>query len=266
MDNAVSFERREQVGLIVINNPPVNALGQAVRVGLLAALQEALDDRQVEVVILASAGRIFSGGADIREFGKPPLAPTLSEVIAAFDRSPKPVVAALQGTAFGGGLEIAMACHYRVALAGARVGLPEVKLGLIPGAGGTQRLPRLAGVGRALEVILSGNPVSAEDAEQYGIIDAVYPNGSSVDAALDFVSKKGPGNFDALPVSERTDKIAGTDPALFAEARANLTRKQPNLFAPQRCVDAIEAAVTLPFAEGLARERALFVECMQSPQ
>jgi len=162
MDNPVSFERRGRIGIIMIDNPPVNALGHAVRVGLVAALEQALRDPQVEAIVLASAGRIFTAGADIREFGKPSQAPTLPEVIAAFDQSPKPVVAALHGTAFGGGLELPMGCHYRVALAGTKIGLPEVKLGLLPGAGGTQRLPRLAGVERALDMIVTGNPVEAK--------------------------------------------------------------------------------------------------------
>ena len=266
MDNPVSFERRGRIGIIMIDNPPVNALGHAVRVGLVAALEQALRDPQVEAIVLASAGRIFTAGADIREFGKPSQAPTLPEVIAAFDQSPKPVVAALHGTAFGGGLELPMGCHYRVALAGTKIGLPEVKLGLLPGAGGTQRLPRLAGVERALDMIVTGNPVEAEEALELGVVDAVYADGSALDAALDFIEKTGVDKLTAAPVSNRSDKIAGTDPAVFAAARAKLAQEKPNLFSPQRCVDAVEAAATLPFAEGLARERALFQECMASPQ
>jgi 3-hydroxyacyl-CoA dehydrogenase len=173
MDKLVSYERRGRIGIITIDNPPVNALGHAVRVGLIAALDEALRDPHAEAIVLASAGRIFSAGADIREFGKPSQAPTLPEVIAAFDQSPKPVVAALHGTAFGGGLELPMACGYRVALAGTKVGLPEVKLGLLPGAGGTQRLPRLIGVAAALDMILTGNPVGSDEAREFGIDDAI---------------------------------------------------------------------------------------------
>lgn len=266
MDKLVSFERRGRIGIITIDNPPVNALGHAVRVGLVAALDEVLRDPHVEAVVLASAGRIFTAGADIREFGKPSQAPTLPEVIAAFDQSPKPVVAALHGTAFGGGLELPMACGYRVALAGTKVGLPEVKLGLLPGAGGTQRLPRLIGVAPALDMILTGNPVGSDEALALGIVDAIYPGGTALDAALDFIEKTGIDKLDAAPVSNRTDKIAGTDPAVFAAARAKLAKEKPNLFSPQRCVDAVEAAVRLPFKDGLARERALFQECMASPQ
>jgi 3-hydroxyacyl-CoA dehydrogenase len=264
MDNLVSFERRGRIGIITIDSPPVNALGHAVRVGLVAALEEAGRDPQVDAIVLNSAGRIFTAGADIREFGKPSQTPTLPEVIAAFDRSPKPIVAALHGTAFGGGLELPMGCHYRVALAGTRIGLPEVKLGLLPGAGGTQRLPRLTGVERALDMIVTGNPVEAGEALELGIVDAVYPGGTALDAALDFIEKIGIEKLTATPVSSRTDRIAGTDPAVFAAARAKLAKEKPNLFSPQRCVDAVEAAVQFP--EGLARERALFQECMASPQ
>lgn len=266
MDNPVSLDRRGRIGVITIDNPPVNALGHVVRIGLVTALDEAVRDPQVDAVVLAGAGRIFTGGADIREFGKPSQSPTLPEVIAAFDRCPKPVVAALHGTAFGGGLEISMACHYRVAVAGTRVGLPEVKLGLLPGAGGTQRLPRLVGAERALDMILTGDPVGAEEALKLGVLDAVYPDGSALDAVLDFIEKTGIDRLDAAPISSRDDKIADTDETVFAAARAKLTKEKPNLFSPQRCVDAVEAAVRLPFAEGLARERALFMECMASPQ
>ncbi len=266
MDNPVSFERRGRIGIIAIDNPPVNALGHAVRVGLAGALEAAGRDPQVDVIVLHSAGRLFTAGADIREFGKPSQAPTLPEVIAAFDRSPKPVVAALHGTAFGGGLELALACHYRVALAGTRIGLPEVKLGLLPGAGGTQRLPRLTGVERALDMIITGDPVEAREALELGILDAVYAQGAALDAALDFIEKTGMDKLTAAPVSSRSDRIAGTDPAVFAAARAKLAKEKPNLFSPQRCVDAVEAAATLPFPEGIARERALFRECMASPQ
>ncbi|EXL10528.1 3-hydroxyacyl-CoA dehydrogenase NAD-binding domain-containing protein [Aquamicrobium defluvii] len=266
MDNLVGFERRGCIGIITIDSPPVNALGHAVRLGLVAALEEAERDPQVEAIVLNSAGRIFTAGADIREFGKPSQAPTLPEVVAAFDRSPKPIVAALHGTAFGGGLELPMGCHYRVALAGTRIGLPEVKLGLLPGAGGTQRLPRLTGAEQALDMILTGNPVEAEEALELGIVDAVYPGGAALDAALDFIEKTGIEKLTATPVSSRTDRIANTDPAVFAAARAKLAKEKPNLFSPQRCVDAVEAAVQLPFTEGLVRERALFQDCMASPQ
>ena len=266
MNDLVSIERRAGIAIITIDNPPVNALGHAMRVALTAALDRSVRDPQTELIVLAAAGRIFTAGADIREFGKPSLAPTLPEVIAAFDRSPKPVVAALHGTAFGGGLELAMACHYRVAVAGTRVGLPEVKLGLLPGAGGTQRLPRLVGAERALAMILSGEPVGADEALALGILDAVHPDGGALDAALAFIDRTGREKLTAPPVSRRADRIAGTDPAMFAAARARLAREKPNLFSPQRCVDAVEAAVRLPFAEGLARERALFLECMASEQ
>ena len=162
-----------QIALIGMDNPPVNALGHALRSGLAAALGQARADRAVKAVILIGTERAFSAGADISEFGKPRQAPGLIDIIDLLDAMEKPVIAALSGQALGGGCELALGCHYRVAAPGARIGLPEVKLGLLPGAGGTQRLPRLAGVERAVHIIVSGDPVAAEQALHDGIIDAV---------------------------------------------------------------------------------------------
>ena len=194
MGNVVTYERTGATGVITIDQPPVNALGLDVRNGLISALEEALADRQADVLVLLGAGRTFTAGADIREFGKPFQPPFLPEVIARFD-APKPVVAALHGSALGGGFELALGCHFRVALRSARVGLPEVKIGLLPGAGGTQRLPRLVGVEKALDFILAGDPISAAKALDLGIVDAVEEGDVLVRPACASRSACAPKNF-----------------------------------------------------------------------
>lgn len=266
MTEVVRYAREGRTGVIMVDYPPVNALGAAVRAGLLAALDAGLADDGVDALVLTTAGRTFIAGADIREFGKPPQAPVLGDVIARFDASPKPVVAALHGTALGGGLELALGCAFRVALRGTKLGLPEVKLGLLPGAGGTQRLPRLAGVRKALEMITTGDPIAAAEALELGILDAVDDGPSALEAGLRFARRVVEEGLPIRPVRERAERIAGTDPALFSAFRDELAGRARNLFSPFRCVDAVEAAVTLPFDEGLKRARALFLECMDSPQ
>lgn len=266
MNNVVRYARDGRTGIITVDFPPVNALSVAVRAGLIAALEAGLADAEAEVLVLTTAGRTFIAGADIREFGKPPQPPVLGDVIARFEASPKPVVAALHGTALGGGLELALGCAFRVALPGTRLGLPEVKLGLLPGAGGTQRLPRLAGVRKALEMITGGDPVDAAEALENGIIDAVADAPTALEAGLRFARQVLAEKRPVRPVRDRDERITGTDPALFAAVRETLGTRARNLFSPFRCVDAVEAACTLPFAEGLKRERALFLDCMDSPQ
>lgn len=172
-----STEKRGATGIIRINNPPVNAISHGVRAGIVEGLDTLVADDEVTAIVLACEGRTWMAGADITEFGKPMADPQLTDVVAALDNAPKPVVAAVFGTAFGGGLEVALACHYRVAVSSARIGMPEVKLGLIPGAGGTQRLPRAGDVELALNAIVSGNPVPAKAAASAGIIDAIVDSG-----------------------------------------------------------------------------------------
>ena len=264
--NPVQYARQGRVGVITVDYPPVNAVGHGVRSGLVAALEAGLADVEAAALLLVCAGRTFMAGADIREFGKPSAPPTLPEVVARLDASTKPVIAAIHGTALGGGLEVALACHLRVALKSAKLGLPEVKLGLLPGAGGTQRLPRLVGAAKALDMILSGEPVNAEEALAIGLVDAVEDDVSPLAAGLRAADRLLAEGGIPQPVSARTDRIAGTDPALFAAKRAELAKRQPQLFSPHRIVDAVEAAVILPFAEGTARERELFLACMDSPQ
>ena len=175
---SVDLRRDSEIAVVTTDNPPVNALKHEVRAGLAEALRQTRDDAAVKAVVIACAGRTFFAGADITEFGKPPQAPGLGEVIAAIENMPKPVVAALHGTALGGGFEVALACHFRVAVPGARVGLPEVKLGLLPGAGGTQRLPRLIGPEKALKMIVTGDPIEAREALADGVIDRDRRRGS----------------------------------------------------------------------------------------
>ena len=188
MSEPVTLGRDGDVGIITINNPPVNALSQPVRAGLISALTAAAADNAIAALVIHCDGRTFIAGADIREFGKPPQPPGLTEVIDAVENCPKPVVAAIHGTALGGGFELALGCHYRVAVATARVGLPEVKLGLLPGAGGTQRLPRLIGPEAALEMIVSGNPVPAGKAAARGILDEIV-EGDLRSGAIAFARK-----------------------------------------------------------------------------
>ncbi|WP_152218827.1 3-hydroxyacyl-CoA dehydrogenase NAD-binding domain-containing protein [Pseudomonas sp. SCB32] len=266
MSEAVQLLRRGEIALVTVDSPPVNALGQAVRAGLIKAFQQAEADPQVRAVVLVCAGRTFMAGADIREFGKPAQAPSLPDVIEAIERSSKPSVAVIHGTALGGGLEVALACHYRIARRDAQVGLPEVKLGLLPGAGGTQRLPRLAGVEKALDMIVSGAPIRAADALDNTIVDELF-DGDLIAAGLAFAQRlladgKGPRR-----TGERNERVQESGLAeLIAHKRGEVQKRLPGQFSPQRCIDAVEAATQLPMHEGLVRERELFLQCMESPQ
>lgn len=262
---SVHYQRHGDIGVIQIANPPVNALSHAVRSGLVNALEKGIADTQTKALVVLADGRTFIAGADIREFGKPPQAPLLPDVITQLEACPKPLIAALHGTALGGGLEVALGCHYRVALPGTRVGLPEVKLGLLPGAGGTQRLPRLVGVERALEMITSGRFVDAEEALEAGIIDAMSSAATPIEAGLAAAKE--------ILVGNKTPRITGKLPAPTANPQAitstltRLNQESPELFSPFRIVEAIEACVTSEsLQDGLRRERELFLACMDSPQ
>ena len=258
---AVHLTREGDVAVITVDNPPVNALGQAVREGLAARLGEALADGGVRAIVLMGE-RVFMAGADINEFGRPAAAPYLPDVVDALERSPKPIVAAIAGAALGGGLEIAMGCHYRVAVADARVGLPEVQLGLLPGAGGTQRLPRLAGPEAALDLATSGRHLPAAKARELGVLDAIV-EGDLRAAAVAYAL----AHAEAPPprTGERADRIAGADPELFETWRRKNAAKWRGQMAPFRIVDCVEAACTLPLSEGLAFEREAFAQCLASP-
>ncbi|MFZ3237677.1 MAG: 3-hydroxyacyl-CoA dehydrogenase NAD-binding domain-containing protein [Stellaceae bacterium] len=255
------------VAVVTVDNPPVNALKQEVRAGLAEALRQARDDPGVAAVVIACAGRTFFAGADITEFGKPPQPPGLGEVIAAIEAMPKPVVAALHGTALGGGFEVALACHFRVAAATARVGLPESKLGLLPGAGGTQRLPRLVGPEKALRMIVTGDPIGAAEALADGIVDQIV-EGDLTAAAIAFARSTIAEKRPLQKVRDREDKIAAAraDPKSFDETAAVLTRRARGREAPAACVEAVRNAFTVPFDEGLRRESELFRQLVAGDQ
>ncbi|SEQ19785.1 3-hydroxyacyl-CoA dehydrogenase NAD-binding domain-containing protein [Pseudomonas sp. NFPP19] len=253
--------------VLTLDNPPVNALGVEVRRGLLAALDSAADDPTVAAILLVGAGRHFCGGADIREFGQAPQAPALPAVVKRIEDSAKPVVAAIQGVALGGGLEVALAAHYRLALGSARLGLPEVLLGLLPGAGGTQRLPRLIGARAALELMLSGRHLNAREALDLGVVDRLAEGEDALAAGLAYASEL----VDSHAGVRRTrDARALGDQHLQREqinaAREQLTHKAKGLLSPQNIIHAVEAALDRPFDQGLEEERRLFQECLDSPQ
>ncbi len=265
--SSVDLDRRGRVAVLTVNNPPVNALSQHVRQGLRDGLARAAADPEAAAVVIVCAGRTFIAGADITEFGKPPAAPSLHEVLDAIEGSAKPVVAAIHGTALGGGLEVALACHYRVGVKTARFGLPEVKLGLLPGAGGTQRLPRVVGVPKALQMITSGDPIGAPEALQQGLIEEIVdgdPTAAGVAFAEKVVNEKRP----LRKIRDLDDKVAAVrgKPEVFAEFRKSIARQTRGFRAPEACVQAVEAAVTLPFADGIRRERELFGELINSPE
>ena len=259
---SVDLRRDGEVAVVTVDNPPVNALKHEVRAGLAEALGQARDDGAVKAVVIACAGRTFFAGADITEFGKPPQAPSLHDVIAAIEAMPKPVVAALHGTALGGGFELALACHFRVAAPGARVGLPEVKLGLLPGAGGTQRLPRLVGPEKALQMIVTGEPIGAAEAEGDGIIDEIV-EGDLTAAAIDFARRVVREGRPLRLVRDREERLIGEG---FADAAEMLTRRLRGREAPAACVEAVRNAIVLPFEEGLKREAELFRKLVAGAQ
>jgi 3-hydroxyacyl-CoA dehydrogenase len=257
----VSVSAHGAARLIEIDNPPVNAASHAVREGVLAALRAVEADASAACVVIACKGRTFVAGADIKEFGKPPLSPSLPELCAAIEASGKPVVAALHGTALGGGCEIALACHGRVAAAGARLGLPEVKLGLLPGAGGTQRLPRLVGMEAAIEMVASGRMVAANEALAMGLVDKVA-DGDPVSAALALALA-----LAELPLRRTGERPVPAFDAGAAEARiAAIERKARGQASPGRAARTALLAGSLPFGEGLAAERAAFLELVASEQ
>lgn len=268
MSELVHFERRGVVGVITVNNPPVNALSIGVPQGVMESIRQGERDPGVKAFVLMGGGSTFIAGADIREFGKPRPAgaPTLQDLLPVLEESKKPVVAAVHGTALGGGLEVALACHYRCGVKDARFGLPEVNLGLLPGGGGTQRMPRLIGVEPALDLILSGAHLSADKALKLGIIDEIL-DGDLLEAAVNFAELVADQDAQIRVVSRMTARLDADNAAdYFAEARKNLAKKARGLLAPFLIIDCVEAAVTLPFVEGVAKERELFKQCVESSQ
>lgn len=264
----VELKQDGDVLLVTINNPPVNALGLAVRQGLVAAMEQADASAAVKAVLIVGQGKAFIAGADIREFGKPPVAPFLPDVCNRIEACSKLVVAVIHGPALGGGLEIAMAAHYRLALPAAKLGLPEVSLGLVPGAGGTQRAPRLMGVKAATELMLSGQPMSAKAAQAAGLVDKLEEGTDSVTAGLayarELLAQGAPLRRTSADQSRLADKAAAH--AELDALRAETAKKSRGLFSPLKIIDCVQAAVDLPFDQGLKFERAQFLACIDSPQ
>jgi len=255
------------IAVIHIDNPPVNALSQAVRAGLMACIEEAEQDTQVQAIIIHCHGRTFIAGADISEFGKPPLTPHLPDVLAKIDGCSKPVVAALFGSVLGGGFEVALSCHYRVAVKDTKLGLPEVTLGLIPGAGGTQLLPRVAGVELALEMITSGKPKQAQVLISSGVIDVLVDKKESLlEKTIEYTELLLATEQGTRSSSQRVIDGGQIAANTFDIWRAKLAKKARGQIAPQFCVDSIENAVKLPFAQGMKKEREMFIECRNSSQ
>jgi 3-hydroxyacyl-CoA dehydrogenase len=265
--NLVMRELRGKVLLVTIDHAPVNALSADVRRGLLAAIEAADADKSIEAVLIVGAGRNFIAGADIREFGKPPVPPSLPDVCNRIEACTKPVVAAIHGAALGGGLEVALAAHYRIAVDGAKLGLPEVQLGLLPGAGGTQRTPRLIGAAAALDLILSGRHAGAKEALAMGLVDRVGSSGDILAEGLAYTHELLAAH---APVRRTRDARALADRAAslaaVATARADTAKKSRGLFSPLKIVEAVEAAIDQPFDDGLRLERKLFLQCIDSPQ
>ena len=267
MTTEVGLQKEGEIAVITVDNPPVNALKQVVRAGLLSTLTQARDDAATRAIVLVGAGRTFIAGADISEFGKPSQPPSLPELIGLIENSPKPVIAAMHGTPLGGGLELTLACHFRIAAPCTRLGLPEIKLGLIPGAGGTQRLPRLVGMDRAIAMILSGEPVPAQQALADGLIDEIV-EGDLTAAAVAFARRVLAEKRPLRRVRDLEGKIEPlrANPEKFAELAAANTKRSRGLHAPARAIDALRWTLDVPFDEAVTRERATFTELIADEQ
>ena len=262
---SIGYRSEDDVAVITVDNPPVNAMSMAVRAGLLEAVRRAAADKSAKAAVLIGANGTFIPGADIREFGRPLTGPSGRDVIAAIESAGKPVIAALAGNALGGGLEIALGCHWRVATPAAKLGLPEVNLGLIPGAGGTQRLTRVAGPEVALDLITSGRHIDGRQGLALGIVDELAEDDlleHAVAFARRVVAEKRPLRL----ATALQDKIRDVDQAIFVDIRAKNEKRWRGLLAPWKIVDCIEAACTKPFDEAYAEELAAYEACKASPQ
>ena len=268
MNDVTSLSVEDGVGVITIDSPPVNALGHKVRAAIGEGFRRFSADEMVKAMVLICAGRTFCAGADIAEFGKPPQSPTLPELLEEMDEGTKPLVAAIHGTALGGGYELALICHRRIALPSAKVGLPEVHLGLLPGAGGTQRLPRIVGVEAALEIITGGKPVPAKKALELGMVDALAEEGKLREDAIALARRMAEEGQPLNRIRDRQDKVeaAHGHPQIFEDFRRKNARAFRGFRAPENIIRAVEAAVELPFEAGLRREEELFHELHDSTQ
>ncbi len=263
MSDVVSYELVDNIAVITIDSPPVNAMGFAVRKGCWDAIDQYLADDAAQAAVLMCAGRTFIAGADISEFNAPPKDPWLPELVQKIEDCPKLVVAAIHGTALGGGLETALGCHYRCALGSAKVGFPEVTLGLLPGASGTQRLPRVAGVQKALDMMISGKPIAAQEAKDVGVIDEII-EGDLRDGAIAYARQLVLDNAALRQLSKTAVDTSAVTDTFFDDFRRQMQRQTRGFFAPEQIVKCMEAAVSLPYAEALQRERELFDECKAS--
>ena len=267
LTDMVDYSVEEGVAVLTLNNPPVNALSHGVRLGLKTGIEKAEADDSATAVVIHCEGRTFIAGADITEFSSMPKEPGLHEVLAVIESCSKPTVAAIHGTALGGGLETALCCNYRLAVASAQCGLPEVSLGLLPGAGGTQRLPRVIGVEKALEMVTTGKPIKAGEAHALGLVDQIVEGGLRSEA-LAFARQKAEQGGEHPKVRNLDEKLQGAreNPAIFDMARAIAGKKARGFLAPEYNIRCIEAAVNQPFDEGLKTETNLFMELLVGPQ
>ena len=266
MSEVVTQEHHDNVAVVTIDSPPVNALSAAVRRGIFENIKTAAADPKIEAIVLTCGGRTFIAGADITEFGKPPQEPGLNEVISTIENCGKPVVAAIHGTALGGGLEVALGCHFRVAVKEAKLGLPEVKLGLLPGAGGTQRLPRAVGPELAVKMIVGGDPISAADAQKNGLIEEIVED--RVQGGIAFAKKVLAEKRPLRKLRDDDTKLAAAkaDRSIFTNAVASMTKKARGLEAPFAAADAVGAAIDHPFDQGLKLEREGFMKLVTGDQ
>jgi 3-hydroxyacyl-CoA dehydrogenase len=262
------YERRGMVAVLQIDHPPVNGLGASTRKALGTGLARAFKDKEVKVIVITGTDKVFSGGADIREFNTPAAfaEPNLLQLIDRIESAPKPVIAAVNGISMGGGLELALGCHYRIATADASLGLPEVKIGLLPGAGGTQRLPRAVGAEKAVRMIVSGDPITAADALKHGLVERIVERSSFEDVMKFAQEVAARAVHPKLRDREVALPAGATAESFFSTARAQVVKEARGLPAPLRCVDAVAAAASKPFDEGLAIERGFFLELVQSPE
>jgi len=268
INSVADLTREGDIAVVTINSPPVNALSADVRNGLRNGVDQAAADPAVKAIVLICGGRTFIAGADISEFGKPPKGATVPEIQTSIENCPKPVIAAIHGTALGGGFEVALMCHYRVGVPSAKFGLPEIKLGIIPGAGGTQRLPRLSGVENALEVILSGNPFGAKQALEWGVVDALADEGKLREGALAFARKVIDTRMPLRKIRDLNDKIdaARGHPEIFEKVRRDNARKYRGFEAWHGAMRAVQAAIDLPFDQGMKLERETFLNLLPTAQ
>ena len=264
----VKYKILDEIALIEISNPPVNAISGDVRIGLLDTINKLAENDLIKAIVITAPERTFLAGADIKEFGRNIDAPVLGEICDIIENLDKIVVASLHGTPLGGGLEVAMSAHYRIAAPKTKVGLPEVLLGILPGAGGTQRLPRLCGVSMALDMMLTGKHVNVEDAFKNGVIDEIAPDGNTVENGIEYAKKLIDKGFAVRPTSKKIDKINNREEInkVIQKIKLDTLSKSKNLFSPHAIIKSVEQGLDLDFASSIQNERKLFKECIESPQ